>query len=111
VGEVDEIFKGQNIDLNSIEPKNIDGYKIFECCLAEKLIRKQTYKDYTCYLFNLDEDGFYLFGKENNLNQKEVINEISKLNNELTNKTRELNKKNLKLELANKKINGNYEYL
>jgi hypothetical protein len=52
-----------------------------------------------------------LFGKENNLNQKEVINEISKLNNELTNKTRELNKKNLKLELANKKINGNYEYL
>ncbi len=94
-----EVFKGKNINLDSLELENISKYRRFECYLADEFIRKQIYMDFTCYLFNLGKRGFYLFGKENKLTQEEVINEISKLNNELENKSRELDKKNFKLEI------------
>lgn len=96
-----EIFEEKNEKLNYLKLKDIEVYKRFECYLAGGLTRKQIYTDFTCYLFNLGEDGFYLLAKENNLGQGEIINKISKLNNELENTTRELNKKNLKLEFQN----------
>src|SRR6056297_1677039 len=51
-----EIFKAKNKILNLLELKNINGYKRFECYLADELTRKQIYTNFTCYLFNLSED-------------------------------------------------------
>jgi len=99
--KLNEVFKEKNEKLNFLKLKDIEIYKRFECYLSGELTRKQIYTDFTCYLFNLGEDGFYLLAKENKLGQGEIINEISKLNNELENTTRELNKKNLKLEFQN----------
>jgi diguanylate cyclase (GGDEF)-like protein len=96
-----EIFKGKNGKLEFSKLNEIEVYKRFECNLSDELTRKQTYTDFTCYLFNLGEDGFYFLARENKLGHGEIINEISKLNNELENTTRELNKKNLKLEFQN----------
>ena len=99
--KLNEIFKGKDLDLNLLELKTINNYRRFECYIEDEFIKRQTYTDFTCYLFNMNSEGFYLIGKENTLGQEEVINEISKLNNELENKTRELGKKNLKLEFQN----------
>jgi hypothetical protein len=54
-----EIFKGKNGKLEFSKLNEIEVYKRFECNLSDELTRKQTYTDFTCYLFNLGEDGFY----------------------------------------------------
>ena len=52
-----EIFKGKNGKLEFSKLNEIEVYKRFECNLSDELTRKQTYTDFTCYLFNLGEDG------------------------------------------------------
>ncbi|PUU89424.1 diguanylate cyclase (GGDEF) domain-containing protein [Halanaerobium congolense] len=100
--KLNEVFTGETIGYSEL--KKIKNYKRFELSLTKKISTSYSYLNFTCYIFSLKEDGFYLFGQKNNLKQEDVINKISKLNNQLSNATRELNKKNFHLQEANKKI-------
>ncbi len=51
------------------------------------------------------DEGYILFGERTWIEDHQIIEEITKLNNELANMTRELNKKNVALEKANARIN------
>lgn len=51
------------------------------------------------------EDGYLIFVERSWMNDTNVLNEVSKLNNEMANITRELNKKNIALAKANATIN------
>lgn len=56
-----------------------------------------------CYIYN--HNGQYiLFGEQRHASDQEILNNISKLNDELSNKTRQLSKKNAELKRAKGRI-------
>ena len=57
------------------------------------------------YLMRRADNSYLLFCERTKVTDETIIQEISKLNNQMANITRELNKKNMALEKANAKIN------
>jgi len=88
----------QRVDFDSIK-----SYQRVKLCFKEDVIIDKLYHQYNSYFFNL-EDGYYLIAEESTPEQGEIIEKISRLNNELANKTRELSRKNVKLEKAKQRI-------
>lgn len=81
--EVDS-HKEVNLQLSDLAAKGIDYF-------------------FTSYIFN-SGSFYYLIGEERQVEEKEVLEKISLLNNTLSNKTRKLVKKNKKLKKANERI-------
>lgn len=81
---------------------DVQSYKEVNLQLSD-LIAKRVDYFYTSYIFN-SGSFYYLIGEERQVEDKEVLEKISLLNNALSNKSRKLAKKNKKLEKANERI-------
>lgn len=121
-----EVLRGNSrfLELSKLEKREIEGRKIGELFIAvdtdfpvlpdEKthevvnlqlsdLFTKKSDYFFTSYVFN-SGNYYYLIGEERQVEEREVLDKITLLNNALSNKTRKLAKKNKKLEKANERI-------
>lgn len=89
-------------DSNFPDLPDVRSYKEVNLQLSD-LVAKRVDYFYTSYIFN-GGSFYYLIGEERQVEDKEVLEKISLLNNALSNKSRKLAKKNKKLEKANERI-------
>ncbi len=88
----------EDLDMFTNLPK--EGYQF----ISYNLTSSHNNQNYMVgYLYKIN-NGFILFGERAWISDDQIIQEISKLNNDMANMTRELNKKNNALEKANAKI-------
>ena len=100
--KINELFTAKTQDLRSINLPKETFYQEIKLKFSNSILTKQKY-NFHSYVFKLD-NNYCLIGEKNNLENKEVLEKISLLNNELTNKTRQLTKKNKELQKAREKI-------
>ena len=95
-----DLFQLGEVDLTHLPKEN--SHQKTHMRVSDSLAGGSSYT-FTVYLFNTG-NYYYLIGKERGVEDREILEKISLLNNELSNKTRELTKKNKELEKANRKI-------
>ncbi|MFW6269268.1 MAG: GGDEF domain-containing protein [Bacillota bacterium] len=100
--QLQEIFSAEDLNFLNL-PETEDEYKKNNLEIINFLSEKKINLYFDCYIFN-SGNNYFLIGEKSNSENEEVINIISLLNKELSNKTRKLTKQNKKLEIANKKI-------
>ena len=97
-----KFFTSKSQDLKSINLPEESSYQTIKLKFSNSESKKRKY-DFFSYIFKLNEN-YCLIGERNNLEDKEILEKISLLNNELANKTRQLTKKNKKLQKAKERI-------
>ncbi|ADL12407.1 GGDEF domain-containing protein [Acetohalobium arabaticum] len=100
--KIHEVFITDAEDLESTFLLKEGSYKEIHLKFCNSLLEKDNYI-FVSYIFKLD-NNYCLIGERKNVEDKEALEKISLLNNELANKTRKLTKKNKKLQQAKDEI-------
>lgn len=98
--EIGDLFITDDTDFPVLPDEGT--HEVVNLQLSDLFSKKDDYF-FTSYIFN-NGKHYYLIGEERQVEEREVLDKITLLNNALSNKTRKLAKKNKKLERANKRI-------